>query len=276
MRNVIKDLWPTKRQYKEWSMPSKLTYIGAYLGIFTLVFSGINLSINALIKHSLNEYAIEGSWNEEDAKKAVFALLSEHQVHSNFSYKPVWVDLKHEIYGYYHLSYGNKKSVVAIAYTKPGNDYMCHGCAVSLSFIEFHKEAIGWKLGVVHLDAMHEGSWGDPPQSMKAISIGFNIFGIITEQGHSQGGYTEEYMVIHSLIGDDFREILSVQVLLDDSGTLSPNTKKWSSDVVFKQAGNSYYDINISSQGVLDGSPYNSQKVFKFDGQKYTASGLFK
>lgn len=32
-------IWPTKREYLEWSIPAKLTFIGAYVGIFSLAMA---------------------------------------------------------------------------------------------------------------------------------------------------------------------------------------------------------------------------------------------
>jgi len=62
-------LWPSRKQYKSWSMPSKLTFISAYLGIFSLLFTLATYftsdKILELIKNPTKKIWLEGRWNGE-------------------------------------------------------------------------------------------------------------------------------------------------------------------------------------------------------------------
>ncbi len=40
----LKELWPTKRRYQKWSLPSKLTFIGAYIGGISLLVTILQIN----------------------------------------------------------------------------------------------------------------------------------------------------------------------------------------------------------------------------------------
>lgn len=56
MRNVmsklhqfIMNLWPSKKQWKDWTLPSKLTAIGALIGVAAIVLTVLLFAINVLL-----------------------------------------------------------------------------------------------------------------------------------------------------------------------------------------------------------------------------------
>ena len=63
-------LWPTLKQYKEWSMPSKLTFISAYIGLFGLFFTVATYfmsdEILKILKKEPERVWLEGRWGGED------------------------------------------------------------------------------------------------------------------------------------------------------------------------------------------------------------------
>ena len=81
----LKELWPTKRQYQQWSLPSKLTFIGAYVGgisllvtIATLIATNINISLTKDVLEELktvtNEKVVEGHFTSSIVKQKIKIL----------------------------------------------------------------------------------------------------------------------------------------------------------------------------------------------------------
>ncbi len=61
--------WPTYKQYKNWSMPSKLTFIGTFLGVFSFIFTiatyFLSDEILTLIKEPQERLILAGRWEPD-------------------------------------------------------------------------------------------------------------------------------------------------------------------------------------------------------------------
>lgn len=124
---------------------------------------------------------------------------------------------------------------------------------------------------------MQEGSWGLPPNSLKVIQIGYNIFGVVIEDGYTAQGETTEGTSIYSFVGDEFKKIFFTETSVDrgDNFPNLPKTK-WSSSIKFKKEGESFFDIVLQKEGFVDGKKINSTELYKFDGISYSKSELYE
>ncbi|WP_141699080.1 hypothetical protein [Candidatus Thiosymbion oneisti] len=152
----------------------------------------------------------------------------------------------------------------------------CHACAPKLSFVEFIKVRNGWNLKEAYINAFQDGSWGEPPSSIKLLAIGHDIFGVVIEHGYAGQGYLEEYTSIHAVVAGEFREIFSEITGVDDSGTGRPSKDSWNSLITFRQQGTSFYDMVVQQTGKKDGQPLRNKIVYKFDGRKYSSSNIYQ
>lgn len=240
----------------------------------------INYNKSSSNTGSAEKLVIKGKWSKDAASKEVYRLLRQYERKNknNFGYSPpdnnpYWKHFIHKIYGFYHLTSRDEKTVVAIAYTipSPSTENECHGCGVSLSFIEFKNEARNWKLGKVHINMVHMGTWGEPP-SLKAITIGYNNFGILSESGFTQGGYLERGISLYALVGSEYKIVFSEAIELDDSATGNPSRNSWKAKIHFNKVGTSYYDISVIRKGIKDAKVFEEKQIYMFDGQKYSTN----
>lgn len=85
-------IWPSLKQYKSWSMPSKLTFISAYFGIFSLIFTLATYfasdEILKILKNPPERIWLEGRWSGESSSPNNGYLLEiVHQSKNAFRFK---------------------------------------------------------------------------------------------------------------------------------------------------------------------------------------------
>lgn len=279
MRKYFRNLWPTWQQYRQWSMPDKLTFIGTCVGILSLFITIATIDayvllitiaimvVTLLIKITTDKPLIQGKWDKEKANEIVLNLMNQHS-------NPKEHDLiSRRIIDHYTLNYMDKTSIIVVGYLSHDS---CHACAPELSFVEFIKVRNGWNLKEAYINAFQDGSWGEPPSSIKLLAVGHDIFGVVIEHGYTAQGYLEEYTSIHAVVAGEFREIFSEITGVDDSGIGSPSKDSWNSLITFRQQGTSFYDMVVQQTGKKDGQPLRNKIVYKFDGRKYSSSNIYQ
>lgn len=236
-------------------------------------------SLKAAPTPTPNNLVINGAWDKKQAEKIVFELLNKRGGLAEYGFECVYSDnclISHGIIDFYNLLYTDKSIIVAAAYSKPKDGFDCHACMPVLSFVEFSRESGGWSLGSVNLKAIENGSWGEPPLSIKVLAIGHNIFGVVIEHGYTAQGHLEGYTTIYSSVAGEFREVFSDTTEVNDSATGNPSTDVWKAKITFRQQGTSFYDLILSKEGVADGKPLKEEVVYKFDGRKYSTSDTYQ
>nr|WP_320194254.1 hypothetical protein [uncultured Desulfobacter sp.] len=273
----FKDLWPTMQQYRHWSMPSKLTFIGAYVGIFSLLLSIAILVITSLLETKVDKVLIQGEWDKKKANEIVLELMKQYGGPNEYGFEPYDESDKimHKIFDHYTLNYVNETVKIVIAYSNiESNTGRCS--APKLSIVEFVKNQNGWNLKESYINAFPAGTWGKPPSSINIYAIGFNIFGVVVQHGETGKGYTNTYTSIHANIGGEFLQIFFEVTGGDSSGSFNPLLEDWNSAITFRQQGTSIYDLVIHQTGRKDGQPLNFKAVYKFDGRKYSTSNIYQ
>lgn len=226
-----------------------------------------------------NKLVINGAWDKKQAERVVLELLNKHGGLAEYGFQCVYgndCSMAHQVIDFYNLLYTDKSVIVAAAYSKPRVGFDCHACMPVLSFVEFSKEEGGWSLGPAYLSAIENGSWGEPPVSIKVLAIGHNLYGVVIEHGYTAQGNLEGYTTIYSAVAGDFREVFSDTTEVDNAGSgLLPLTS-WRATITFRQQGTSFYDLILRKEGVEEGKPLKQEVVYKFDGRKYSTSDTYQ
>jgi hypothetical protein len=139
-----------------------------------------------------------------------------------------------------------------------------------LSFFEFRKVAGGWDLTSANINVLQFGQYGQPPETVRAIAIGYNLFGIVFEQAFMNQGYMWNITSIYSNVAGTFRPVLEIPTLVDDSGALG--SESWEATISVDRQGTGFYDLIVrrSAQG-----DFEQETRYQFDGREYTASTRF-
>lgn len=184
-------------------------------------------------------------------------------------------NLRHFIVSFYDYdkSGDDDFSKIAIVYSRPEN-YDCHGCGVALSFIQFTKETDGWRLGEKYIAEICSGSYGEPPTTIKVLSIGYNILGIEIEGCFTNQGFTSCHKEIYANPGGEFKKVLEYSSYEDDSGWIKPGLDSCYTTLDIKKEGSWFYDLILTKKGVADGKKIDEKKVYKYDGIKYIEEDL--
>ncbi|MFD0798473.1 hypothetical protein ACFQZJ_13455 [Maribacter chungangensis] len=261
---------PSKEQYKKWSLPSKMSYIGTVVGVISLVLSISILILTAILKQTVDNEILDKKWNPDKADDVVIQLLKSYGNNKEYGYTHVNSigSLKHYILDYYVVNYDDDESIVGIGYTIPEN-WDCHVCRPKLSVFEFMKSENGWFLKESYINAIDAGSWGAPPSKIDVLPIGFKIFGVVIHSGDLNMGYSTEYASIYSFIKDDIKEILTTQTFSSNWGTGNVFEKKTVKIKIIKEGAN-YYDLSLIKIDSLDSEEIaNEISRYQFNGLKY-------
>lgn len=78
-------LWPTKKQYLSWSMPTKLSFISTYIGFFTLIASTLSSAFSYLSYSKDEKPSIQYVINH-DEDKFISRINLEENGHSKLVY----------------------------------------------------------------------------------------------------------------------------------------------------------------------------------------------
>jgi hypothetical protein len=216
-------------------------------------------------------------WNRATASDCVIGLLHDFGGPNEYGFGGPYTHVSgvsHEVHDFFYMKYINHAAYIAVAVTRtvPRND--CHAAAPSLSFVELLETPRGWKLGTTHVNALHIGAWGEPPSSIYAMDIGYNMFGIVLEGGFTNFGCTNGHASIYTTVTGEFKEVFTVGTYSDDSATGRPLTNAWSADIQVVREGTSFYDLVVHRGGLMDEKPINERQVYRFDGRSYVSVGL--
>jgi len=178
--------------------------------------------------------------------------------------------LEHFILNFYDYDkFGdNNFSKVAIVYSRP-EDRDCHGCGVSMSFIQFIKVESGWKLGEKYIAAIYDGAYGEPPFDIGVFSIGYDILGIIMEGGFTNMGGSSAHKAVFANVGGEFKNVLDFESYEDDSGSLKPGFNKWDSSLEPQKIGTGFYDLILFRTGIKDGKKIRYKTLYRYNGIEY-------
>lgn len=273
----------TKKAY--WFSKSKLTAIAlvlfAELAAISQVAKAEVSEIDRSRTFSISTYfpnrqlaqgsSIDGEWNFEQAQQIILPLLQNHKWNND--------SIEHKFIGQYKLPY-NKKNVRLVATASNWKENDCHGCGSSLSFFEFEQQSTGWKLVNSYITAVPKwGTWGKVETSdIKVKTIGNNgdnIYGIMLDGNFTQNGAVTNWISIYAKVGGSMQEILPyVNTAIDNGGMGSSTKQAWDSKVTIQSNSGvkGFFNILVSSKGIRDNKRFSEQKLFKFNGQKYTAS----
>ena len=188
-------------------------------------------------------------------------------------------DPHYSLFGEYNLPYKSRQ-VMLLVFILVDKENECHRCGVSLSFFEFEKLSSGWKLVTDDIDALRLGSWGILlPELFRIHVIGDDIFGVIYESDFMEFAITDKFTSIHAKIGDHYREVLNLRTARNSSANTSPiflPVQNWTSELTFRTGTGGFYDLLVKRTGKRDDNEFPAQEIFKYDGQRYTASGTFR
>lgn len=228
-----------------------------------------------------HKLSISGEWNEEKAKNLVLKEMENFGDYKKYGFSGEGsFNVKHNIYKVFYIPYlSNKKSYVIVGYTQQtenGDIVDCHACSVRLSIFEFLHDDGKWVLATEFINIANTGSWGEPPD-IKAMEIGYNIFGIIIEEGYTAQGLTSMQTSIYANVADSYKMIFSDATSEDNSEGYCAN---WSSSINFDKQGSSFYDMTVIKKGKIE--DYNGDCVdideriiYKFDGSEYSKSRVY-
>lgn len=272
-------LWPTKSQYLSWGMPSKLTFIAAYISIATLLFSAFN-SIFLVIQNS-SKPSFSGTWDDSNAKHLLMESIMDSEYKIKFGEygdgdRGKNIEFEHKLLNFYHVLYKGEPNVVGVTYSKPKVEYFdCHACRPSISFFEFIKNGNKWTLEREHIDALKGGEWGYPPEEFKVLPIGYGIFGVLIEGSVTSHGSTERWVSLYSLVGSKYREIFNATLDVDVGGGIHGPIQ----GIKFIEKGDSYYDMQVKgiyfyyedgvNKTIKEYKPDDEEALFKFSGIRY-------
>jgi hypothetical protein len=86
--NPVEYFWPSRRQWKSWSLPSKLTAIGTLVGVISLFLYGVEKSFNVLA-------LIKGRSHQESkliVQPSVMITYENHRINiKNMGTQNVWL-----------------------------------------------------------------------------------------------------------------------------------------------------------------------------------------
>lgn len=282
----IKELWPAKKQYKAWSLPSKLGFISAYATLLSLLITGITLLVSLVINYKIDDIPLMQEWDEQIATQAALEHVSTNaelriQLIGNPQDSHPAIP-EHKIYGTFYLKHATKEVMLSLVVSKV-SDAECHVCAPIVSVFEFTKLPKGWSMTGSYINAFKEGQWGEP-YPMKAIEIGHDIFGIVVETDYMQHGITSTRTRIFSPFAGEMKEIFSARTGRDNSGypshdregrpTAAAVLENWTTEITIDKSGSSFYDLLLKQVGTKAGGL--AQEVYKFDGSKYSPSKVYQ
>jgi serine/threonine protein kinase len=215
-------------------------------------------------------------WDEKKAKEIVLRKLNEFGSFKEYGFQKDNNDfLVHKIIDFYLVAHINKSSYYCLTYSKPSK-LEAHAFAPKISVFEFNKSKNEWILSKSFIAEIEAGSWGNPPENLKVLQIGYNIFGIVIEHGFTNQGVIMSYTVIHSLIGDKLKEIFKAETMMDDEAYQGEPMNSWTSKIKFNMVGTSFYDLKIIKTGKFEGEKMTKTELYKFDGKKYSQSELYE
>lgn len=269
---------------KENSSPKnkrKLT-LGEKLGICSLIVAilvlifGNNLLERKIFWNSNNSPDIKGAWDERAAEEIIYQLMNEYGRENKYDVGCLEdeCEIHHKIIEHFWVDMLDKKSFVTIAYTATVEEMgACHFCPAPLSIFEFVKSSEGYELTAKYFNRETLGKYGNPPEKINVIPIGYDKYGIeIIDDIDWSGGegiITENYF-LYCPIGDDFREVLNFEYkyyILE--GYPNVDETKWESTIEFIKEGTGYYDIKVDMNGVIDKKSFEENLRFRFNGLKY-------
>ncbi len=215
---------------------------------------------------------LPGRWDSSKAAVIVLKELSKTENEDEIRMRDFQGEdkLEHFILNFYDYDkFGdNNFSKVAIAYSRP--EYGdCHGCEVSMSFIQFIKVKSGWKLGEKYIAAISDGAWGEPPYDIGVFSIGYDILGVILEGGFTNMGCTSAHKAVFANVGGEFKNVLDFESFEDDSGSMKPGRNRWDSSLEPQKIGTGFYDLILSRTGIKDGNKIRDKTLYRYNGIRY-------
>lgn len=219
------------------------------------------------------------SWDRVAASDCVVKLLRNFGGPGEYGFgdpSSGVTDVSHEVHDFFYMKYIDRAAYIAVAVTRtvPRDD--CHAAAPSLSFVEFLETPHGWSLGTVHVNALHAGSWGEPPASMHVMDIGYNMFAIVIDEGFTNQGFTSGYTAIYTTVTGEFKNVFTAETYSNDSGTGRRSTDDWTADIQVVREGTSFYDLVVHRGGLRDGKTINERQIYRFDGRAYAPAGLYR
>lgn len=223
-------------------------------------------------------------WDKDKASKVVLSILQkEFPYHPDLG-APGWYSEHatpdHIILDHYYLKYDkNDERFITIAYSKvDGLDFYCRKCGPIFSFFEFKKlDEDGWIIGKKHLAALTAGSHGvETPLSVKVNILGNDTWGVFIRDSDYNTNL-EVFEVDTSIYVDlagKYQQVFFEATELDNSNEgqrRGPGYYSVKSDISTRPAqGTSFFDLIVTTTGVRDNQQISEEKVFKFDGQRYS------
>ncbi len=275
---------PKLKIYGTWAVVSLMLFIVSKMIVASVISESKTESQNKADTKSIpthkeipldtNKYVIKGDWNQEIAEKIVYKILRQYGGVKEYGFEELARDdkLSHKIVGFYNLTYIDSPVVVAVAYTKPEGVFSCRICDPVVGIIEFLKRGEGWVLGIAQPWVSSSGYEGDPPK-ISVLDIGYNIFGVFIEDLYMYGdgrGITQVDTLIFSQVAGEFRNVFSETTDYENS------TDSWRATITFNKQGTSFYDLVMQKEGRAEGKRIKSKSVYKFDGNRYSVSDLYK
>ncbi|HAI68642.1 MAG TPA: hypothetical protein DCM38_04290 [Gammaproteobacteria bacterium] len=216
-------------------------------------------------------------WNQDEASKIVLSILPKEFPRSSDSNVS---ELNHFILNSYYLKYDkNDERFIMAAYSKPP-DFECHVCAPTFSFIEFKKlDEEGWILGRKHLGILTTGAWGEPPESIKVHILGNETWGVFIEGSYTQMGQFTSMTSIYVDLAGAYHEVFSEVTYEDNSASGieegEPDYSSLKSDISIRPVpGAPFFDLVVTTNGIQGTQQISEEKIFKFDGQRYSSSDI--
>jgi hypothetical protein len=220
---------------------------------------------------------IQGKWNSTKVETLIRRrLVEEERADINpFSDESGCV-INHTILGEYNLRYRDHESIMVVTASIEAES-KCHACAPALSLFEFVRNRSGWMLTDSPIAVTTWGQWGQvQAKDVKVFVIGENICALFLHGGGTGQGHTVSRISVQARIGDWYREILDLETAADDAGTLAPGQIDWSSTIEIQTGTSGFYDLLVKRAGVRDGKSFSATDRYKFDGQQYTSSDLYR
>lgn len=249
---------------------------------------------------AVESFVIKGKWDNSQGTQQCIKILKDHE----WKFSDVDKNFVHNEIGEYNIVFKDHESIILTFCTKP-DGYYCHVCQPSLSFFEYEKTPQGWNMTNKDIDVIRAGNWGDFTGELNVMVIAENTYGVFIRDGSSGQGYSYETVQLFAHLGDSFRSIFKIAIEEDSSGAKSGN-HGWHSTITFIPTKTGFYDLLIERFGnngpkdlrilsiadeddfkdVLDSNNrYTPNKftdkirpkdIFRFDGNKYIRSDLYK
>lgn len=249
------------------------------ISIFLFLLIGFYLmqfvkDVDSIVNENSN-IDIMGKWDTKKVDGIVFSQMQKYNsTGGGYNLRDIVsnekIPIYHKIIDYYWVDLEGRQSYFVVAYSGGFDNEIystCHSCPAPISIFEFQKVEGGYKLINSYLDIeIMEGEYGEPPKEINILSIGFNKFGVEVKDEFQTSGevFDLEIASIYTLIGDDFKNVLSVDL---------SSIEFYSRDVFFVSSmsivkeGTGYYDIEISIKNLKEKTI--EKEYYVFNGVEY-------